>query len=324
MDPSLVRAGRSDLVPEEWGGESYGLGPEPTPPLSFPSVNVTGVEFYDCEVSIFAKDLLDAFDGELKKRRSRHKQKQRTESFHQQVEEMEAQSEEASAFATGYGTSGEFPEDLKELLDIEESNDEDAPTDADGDEVLVTPLPKSSKPRNRWPGSSDQDKTRAMVRDIHEQGRGIAITCRLSDEVVDAARSSKKGLPSHLLERLTKLLKQRFKQPVDIVIVLEQGLGEGPHLHGVVDVADTQENRHLVREALTVLGACPQIGLMERQVHVSDLYEPDGWGRYPFKWRSTSKSNLKVDRTMAASKNLRKRGEANYNSFKRKAAENRG
>ncbi|MCP2677974.1 DUF2793 domain-containing protein [Maricaulaceae bacterium NA33B04] len=88
--------------------------------------------------------------------------------------------------------------------------------------------------------------------------------------------------------------------------------------------ADTQENRHLVREALTVLGACPQIGPMERQVHVSDLYEPDGWGRYPFKWRSTSKSNLKVDRTMAASKNLRKRGEANYNSFKRKAAENRG
>lgn len=161
----------------------------------------------------------------------------------------------------------------------------------------------------RWRNLSFEQKCGLMAQSIESEGRGLSITINLAPEVVKAAQAAKKGLASHLRERFAKVLKRSFGHVPDFIIVAEQRLREKPHLHGVVDLEDTPENRKAVRHAGEVLSGLPLDGPgRARIVDTQQLVNGGFWpGGYTKKSRHSTRKRMKIDRVMAHTRTLGQR-----------------
>ena len=145
-----------------------------------------------------------------------------------------------------------------------------------------------------------------MAQVVESEGHGLSVSINLSPEVVEDARSAKKGLASHLRERLTSLLKRRLRYAPEVLIILEQGFHQEPHLHGVIAIDNTPDNREAVRRAGEVLSGKPLDGSNRgRIVDIQTLRNGDFWpGQYTSKFRRTTKRALGVKHVMAHSRGL--------------------
>lgn len=179
---------------------------------------------------------------------------------------------------------------------------------------IVSPPPHSataSTPTSnrRWRDLSLETKAGLMASAIEREGRGLSFTIKLSDETVMAAQKARKGCASHLRERFAKLLKRKLGETPEMLIILEQGLYQRPHLHGVVDLPDTEANRRAVRSAGEVLSSLKLNGSSRpRIVDIQPLRNGAFWpGDYTAKYRRTTKRQLAVKRVMAHTTGLRNR-----------------
>ena len=157
-----------------------------------------------------------------------------------------------------------------------------------------------------------------MARAVHEGGKGLAISVNLTNEMVKSAAGRSRTLAQQLQDRISKLLKRRFGHRPDFFIVLEQGLREAPHFHGVIDLPSDKATLEQVKSALMALGGTKlDVTTLKRKVNIQSLYTPARWGEYPFKRQATSRHNLGTTQLLTATNSLRKRGEAAFNAAKR-------
>ncbi|MCR9129614.1 MAG: hypothetical protein NXI12_08840 [Alphaproteobacteria bacterium] len=173
-------------------------------------------------------------------------------------------------------------------------------------------------PPRQWRDLSLEQKCGLMAQSIESEGRGLSITIKLDQKVVKAAHSAKKGPVSHLRERFARVIDRSLGRVPDFVIVAEQGLGQEPHLHGVIDLEDTPENRKAVRHAGEVLSGLPLYGPgRARIVDIQRLENGGFWpGDYTKKFRRSTRRQMKIDRVMAHTQNLGRRAKARHQQTK--------
>ena len=164
----------------------------------------------------------------------------------------------------------------------------------------------------RWRDLSLEQKCGLMALSIESEGRGLSITINLAPEVVQAAQAKKKGPVSHLRQRFAQVLKRSFGYMPDFMIVAEQRLHENPHLHGVIDLEDTPENRKVVRHAGEVLSGLPLDGPgRARIVDIQQLENGGFWpGGYTKKSRRSTRKQMKLKRVLAHTEALGQKARA--------------
>lgn len=169
--------------------------------------------------------------------------------------------------------------------------------------------PSPSTPLPRWRDLSLEQKAGLMAQVIENDGHGLSVTINLSPKVVEDARSAKKGLASHLRDRFTSLLRRRLGYTPEVLIILEQGHGQKPHLHGVIGLEDTPHNRETVRRAGEVLSGEPLDGLDRgRIVDIKPLKNGAFWpGDYTQKFRHSTKRAFGTKRVMVHTRSLASR-----------------
>ena len=175
--------------------------------------------------------------------------------------------------------------------------------------------PSSSSPETtntlprQWRTLSLEQKCGLMAQSIESEGRGLSITINLAPEVVRSAQAATKGPVSHLRERFAKVLKRSLGHVPDFVIVAEQGYGQKPHLHGVIDLEDTPENRKAIRHAGEVLSGLALDGPgRARIVDIQPLANGGFWpGDYTKKFRHSTRRQMRVERVMAHTRSLGQR-----------------
>lgn len=309
-------------LPEDWFSDpDFGLGPEPEGPGLQPVVTSTGLVHLDAFIGEQAYRLAVAYQQELDQRRKRDTGRQRLERIHRQLLQKRERAKVVSGFATFLSGDEELPQTCNSLCHKGCALQRGCGSACGAGSTSVTGAhkPSSSASRRRWEGASEKEKAEAMCQAISEGGRGIAITVNLTDEVVINAKTSKKGMAGHLLDRVAKLLKRRFGVPVDVVLVLEQGPEEKAHLHGVVDLKAAPRNKAEVLAVLNVLGSGSRVLPMKRQVNMKKLYDAPRWGAYPFKWPASTEYQLGEKRVLAATRGIRSAGRAVFMGSGREA-----
>lgn len=181
--------------------------------------------------------------------------------------------------------------------------------------IVTTPksptCPKKARSVDQaWKTASEDEKAGWMAGAIHEGEGGLSITINLSPETVADAIRAKKGAMSHLRERLANLLRRRLGFSPDMLLIAEQSFRQGPHIHGVIGLPNTKENRKAIRSAGEVLsGKNLTSPGRARIVDIQALYDPKYWAEdYLSKYREQSKARFKSDRVVVYSRTLGQRG----------------
>lgn len=147
--------------------------------------------------------------------------------------------------------------------------------------IVTTPksptCPKKARSVEQvWKTATEDQKAGLMARAIFDDGQGMSVTFKLSDHAVTGAKRAAKGSMSHLRERLITLLRRRLGYSPDVLLVGEQGFTERPHIHGVIDLANTPENRAAIRTAGEVLSGIDMTKPgRARIVDMEPLYDPE-------------------------------------------------
>tara|TARA_R110002072_G_scaffold70478_11_gene170123 strand:- start:7334 stop:7825 length:492 start_codon:yes stop_codon:yes gene_type:complete len=145
-----------------------------------------------------------------------------------------------------------------------------------------------------------------MARSIYDAVGGLAITINLSDQILEDAMNASKGTMNHLRDRFTKLLSRRIGHKPNVLLFGEQGEGQKPHIHGVVELTNTAEHREAIRAAGEVLSGFDLLKRgRARIVDVQPLYDPEKWaGGYLSKYRATTKRVFGSERVVVYSRPL--------------------
>ncbi|XBQ15418.1 MAG: hypothetical protein ABL308_10665 [Oceanicaulis sp.] len=174
----------------------------------------------------------------------------------------------------------------------------------------ITTLPR------RWRDLSVPQRCGLMAQTIEAEGRGLSITIDLSEARL-ARCPSDRGKASYLQKALSEYLNTALGHTPDFLIVLEQGLGQKPHLHGVIDLEDTPGNRKAVRHAGEVLSGLPLDGPgRARIVDIQPLTNGAFWpGGYTEKYRRTTMKQMKLKQPYAHTRTLGQRAMAAHSAL---------
>jgi len=147
-----------------------------------------------------------------------------------------------------------------------------------------------------WSGQRSPLRAAAAARSIyHGERGGFSFSVNLSLEVRWAAKEAQKPFHSHIQDRVRRALKSGFGELVDFYFIIENGLGERPHIHGAVDLERTSQNRHALRAALhRVSGGWVARNKSGYRVHTLELYAPVKWVHYTFKRDASARRSLSI------------------------------
>lgn len=182
------------------------------------------------------------------------------------------------------------------------------PTTATHDPVIVTPHWE----KTTWP-------LRAMAFGIAAANRGASVfTLHLGDSGIAYGRGvGEIEFAQRLYRRIRDALKAKCPpagyQPPEFFFVVEMGVGERPHLHGVIVLPDKKSHRTHLRAVLRQAVGTDWLPTPEAktQLHIGSLYEPAGWISYISKYSEQTKESL-GDNISACSRGLTQAGRQWY------------
>lgn len=315
-----VAAGRADWAELEFGVDRIaGDAPEINDISMYPYV--TGNLLADRIIGRIAMEYADGYDDHLIATDDQTRRK----SQHEKLSALH--DENSGNFAHGGDRSKRagWLRMLRQLRDIEEIRVQQyaPPLVQIRDISLLTTKQKNKMFRvlskmttlARWRDQGPPLHTVAAARAIYHGGRvGYAFTVNLSLQVRWAARAAQKPFNSHIQDRVRKALKAEFGIPVDFYFVLENALGERPHIHGAIDLEHSDENRRRIRKALYKVagGWVAKRPGRERVIDTPELYTPARWAHYAFKRDASARKRLDVLNQLCMTNALKRRAKEHW------------
>ena len=310
-----VAAGRADWAELEFGIDRFaGHGPGITDISMYP--HVTGNLLADRIIGRIAMEYADGYDDHLIatedqiRRKSQH---EKLSALHDDKSGNFAQNGDRSKRAGLLRT-------LRLLRDIEVIRVQQyvPPRVQTRDISLLTTNERNEMFRvlskmttlGRWRDQGSPLHTVAAARAIYHGGRvGYAFTVNLSLKVRWSARAAQKPFNSHIQDRVRKALKTEFGKPVDFYFVLENALGERPHIHGAIDLEHSDETRRRIRKALYKIagGWVARSPGRKHVIHTKELYTPARWANYVFKRDASVRARLGVLNQLCMTNPLKRR-----------------
>lgn len=176
-----------------------------------------------------------------------------------------------------------------------------------------------------WEKSSDVMRAFGMASAAGAMG-ARDFTIHLNDAVLDYALGGDgQSFAKRMLRRITDALAAKFRavglQPPGIMFFVEQGMGERPHVHGVVLVPNHPDALSIIRDALKQAAGSPwkSTPTIDTQVDIGGLPEPVGWIDYITKFRAITEAHIGAS-TFAASQSMRAIGREWYEKGRREGA----
>lgn len=167
-------------------------------------------------------------------------------------------------------------------------------------------IPKVGLPH--WNHSSEILKMLGWSLASRELG-ATPFTLRLSGDVILKARACRRGFGWYMQDRLSRHLRPVMgERPPAVWFVVEQGVGDEPHLHGAVVIPPDQ--REQVRDALRSAGG--KWRSLTRQCHFGCANNLVRWMGYCTKWLWRSKSVIGNGAIVGATNVVRRTAKACY------------
>lgn len=142
-------------------------------------------------------------------------------------------------------------------------------------------------------------------------------TLRLSKDVIAAGMASPRGLARYLQDRISRHLRYRLPQEEPTFwFVVEQGLGDEPHLHGAILISSGRED--VVRSALRAAGGCWQNPA--RQCSFGMRGNLPKWVGYCTKWLWRSKCIMGDENLIGATQSIRRASKKTYQDSRANSA----
>lgn len=166
-------------------------------------------------------------------------------------------------------------------------------------------IPKVGLPH--WDHSSEILKMLGWSMASHEMG-ATPFTLRLSDNVIVQGKSASRGFGWYMQDRMRRHLRLVTGDDPAFWFIIEQGLGDEPHLHGaVVMPCDRKEQ---VREALCAVGGAWRSKV--RQCQFGQSNNLIRWIGYCTKWLWRSKAFIGNGAVVGAANIVRRRAKECY------------
>lgn len=138
-------------------------------------------------------------------------------------------------------------------------------------------------------------------------------TLNIDPKLIAKGKASSHGLARYLQDRIARQLRRRIpNHKIDFWFVIEQGIGDEPHLHGAITIP-VGERDHV---SLALREAGGDGRCKSRQLKFSQPRCPTTWIGYSTKWKLVSEGHLEASTITAATKGLRSRAKKLYNNYR--------
>lgn len=155
----------------------------------------------------------------------------------------------------------------------------------------------------KWRDLTDLERCNVISAAVHAHSSGISFTADIDVSWMASRKAAGKDISAEIQRRLAKAFKDVIGPGVGFAAVIEADKLTKPHIHGVVSLPPTPENRRLVRAALLRFTGEHGLDGKARARRVNTLAY-DGrprWAKYPFKYHASARETVGTHRVLITS-----------------------
>lgn len=152
----------------------------------------------------------------------------------------------------------------------------------------------------KWGDLTDFEKCNVISEAVHAHTSGISITADIDVSWMASRKAAGKDISAEIQQRLAIAFKDVVGPGIAFAAVIEADRLTKPHLHGLVSLPPTLENRRLVRTALLRFTGEYDLDGKARARRV-DAIAFDGsprWAAYPFKYHASARKTVGTHRVL--------------------------